>query len=149
MGRPAPVDGKGRAGGRIPAGRPVTLRPGGYTPGTMPKFEKSPAALVERFAQTASRHPDAQQRQMFGYPALFTGGNYATGLFAERWVVRLLPEDLATLLALPDAAPFSPMPGRSMAGWASLPQTVVDDDAQLDEWIRRAVAFAASLPSKA
>jgi hypothetical protein len=35
-----------------------------------------------------------------------------------------------------------------MTGWASLPRAVVDDDAQLDEWIGRAIAFAASLPPK-
>jgi hypothetical protein len=114
----------------------------------MPKFEKSPAELVERFAEATARHPMAKPRQMFGYPALFAGGNYATGLFAERWVVRLAPDDLAGLLTLPGAAPFSPMPGRSMTGWASLPRAVVDDDAQLDEWIGRAIAFAASLPPK-
>ena len=87
----------------------------------MPTFEKSPPALVERFTQTAARHPDAHQRPMFGYPALFRGGNYACGLFAERWVVRLAPDDLASLLELPGAEGFSPMPVRSMTGWASLP----------------------------
>jgi hypothetical protein len=114
----------------------------------MPTFEKSPAALVARFGQVAGRHPAAQQRKMFGYPALFSGGNYACGLFADRWVVRLAPDDLAAVLALPDAAPFSPMPGRAMRGWASLPAAVVADDAQLDAWVDRAIAFAASLPPK-
>ena len=122
--------------------------PDDYTPRTMPKFEKSPPALVERFAQTAARHPDAHARQMFGYPALFTGGNYACGLFADMWVVRLGPDDLAALLELPGAAGFSPMPGRTMTGWASLPSDLVADDAQLDGWIRRAIAYAASLPAK-
>lgn len=115
----------------------------------MPKFTKSPAELVARFAEVAARHPSAQQRPMFGYPALFVGGNYACGLFAERWVVRLAPDDLATVLALPGAAPFSPMPGRAMSGWASLPPDVVADDAALDEWVERSIAFAATLPPKA
>jgi hypothetical protein len=114
----------------------------------MPKFEKSPDALVERFAAVAGRHPQAEPRKMFGYPALFVGGNYATGLFADRWVVRLLPDDLAALLALPGASPFSPMPGRAMSGWAALPPGIVADDAALDAWIERGIAFAASLPPK-
>ncbi|MFN8630539.1 MAG: TfoX/Sxy family protein [Chloroflexota bacterium] len=114
----------------------------------MPTFEKSPAALVERFAQTAGRHPGAQARKMFGYPALFVGGNYACGLFADKWVVRLSPGDLAACLAMPGAAGFSPMPGRSMTGWASLPDEVVADDARLDAWIERSLAFAGSLPPK-
>jgi TfoX/Sxy family transcriptional regulator of competence genes len=115
----------------------------------MPTFEKSPPALVERFARVAARHPTAQQRKMFGYPALFVGGNYACGLFADRWVVRLSPDDLTACLATPGAAGFSPMPGRTMTGWASLPPDVVADDERLDEWVDRAIAFAASLPAKA
>jgi hypothetical protein len=114
----------------------------------MPTFEKSPPALVARFRDVAGRHPSAKPRPMFGYPALFAGGNYATGLFADRWVVRLAPDDLAQLLALPDASPFSPMPGRAMRGWATLPRDVVDDDEALDAWIARAIAFANSLPAK-
>jgi len=173
MGRQARVVGKGRAGRRAPAGRPVRFEPGGwprisasrlaalvpasgeasnrwrvYTPRTMPTFEKSPVELVGRFDEVATRHPSAQRRLMFGYPALFTGGNFATGLFADRWVVRLAPGDLADLLATPDAAPFSPMPGRAMSGWASLPRDVVADDVALDGWVERAIAFAASLPPK-
>ncbi len=114
----------------------------------MPKLEKSSPAIVARFDAVAAHHPAAQRRQMFGYPAMFIGGNYATGLFAEMWVVRLAPADLRDALALPGAAPFSPMPGRSMSGWATLPDAVVADDDALDAWLARAFAFAASLPAK-
>lgn len=114
----------------------------------MPRFEPSPTTLVERFDAVAARHPAAQRRQMFGYPALFVGGNMATGLFADRWVVRLHPDDTAALVALSGAEPFAPMPGRSMTGWTLLPRDTVDDDAALDAWLARALAFAASLPAK-
>ncbi len=114
----------------------------------MPPFEKSSAALVARFDEVAARHPAGERRKMFGYPALFVGGNLATGLFAESWMVRLAPDDLETLLALPGAAPFTPMPGRTMTGYATLPPDVVGDDAALDPWVERALAFAASLPAK-
>jgi TfoX/Sxy family transcriptional regulator of competence genes len=113
-----------------------------------PGFGKSPADLVARFDAVAARHPDAQRRKMFGYPALFVGGNMATGLYEDRWVVRLFDDDLDRLLAVDGAAPFSPMPGRSMKGWASLPAEVVADDAALDPWLERALAFAGSLPAK-
>jgi hypothetical protein len=114
----------------------------------MPKFEKSSPELVARFDAVAARHPAAQRRLMFGHPSLFIGGNYATGLFEETWVLRLAPHDLAEALALDGATPFSPMPGRSMSGWATLPDAVVADDAALDAWLTRAFAFAASLPAK-
>ena len=81
----------------------------------MATFGKSPADLIARFDAVAAHHPAAQRRKMFGYPALFVGGNLATSLYEDRWVVRLFEEDLAHLLELPGAAPFSPMPGRSLA----------------------------------
>ena len=46
----------------------------------MPSFDKSPAELVARFVAVAARHPAATRKPMFGYPALFVGGDYATGL---------------------------------------------------------------------
>ena len=114
----------------------------------MPSFEKSPPALVARFDALAVRFTEAQRRKMFGYPALFVGGNLATGLFADSWMVRLAPADLAALLARPGAAPFSPMPGRVMTGYATLPADVVQDDTALAAWVGRAVSFAATLPAK-
>lgn len=114
----------------------------------MPPMEPSPPSLVARFDAVAGRHPEARKRKMFGYPALFVGGNMATGLFADRWVVRMGPQDTTDLLALEDAAPFAPMPGRAMTGWTLLPRAVVDDDTALDGWVERALAFAGSLPPK-
>jgi TfoX/Sxy family transcriptional regulator of competence genes len=114
----------------------------------MPTFERSPAALVARFDDAAARHPHAERRKMFGYPALFVGGNLATGLFADAWMVRLGRDDLTALMDLPGAGRFTPMPGRTMTGYGTLPADVVADDAQLDAWLERALAFAASLPPK-
>ena len=112
-----------------------------------PSFAKSSPAIVARFEDVATRHPEARRKPMFGYPALFIGGNYATGLYEESWVVRLGAEDLDALLAA-GGSPFSPMPGRSMKGWGALPPDVVSDDAALDKWLARAFAFAGSLPVK-
>jgi hypothetical protein len=113
----------------------------------MPSFARSSAALVERFDAVAARHPQARRRKMFGYPALFVGGNYATGLYEESWGVGLAADDLQALLDAGGVG-YSPMPGRSMKGWASLPPAVVADDAALDGWLAKALAFAASLPAK-
>jgi hypothetical protein len=117
------------------------------TPRPAPSFAKSSPAIVARFEAVAARHPEARRKPMFGYPALFIGGNYATGLYEESWVVRLGGEDLDALLA-EGGTPFSPMPGRSMKGWGALPPEVVADDAALDGWLARAFAFAGSLPVK-
>lgn len=114
----------------------------------MPSFEKSPAELVARFDAAAERHPVAQRRKMFGYPALFVGGNLVTGLFADSWMIRLAEDDLAELLARPGATPFSPMAGRTMKGYATLPPDIVADDDALDGWLARAIEFGKTLPAK-
>ena len=115
---------------------------------SQPSFGKSPAELVARFEAVAARHPEAHPKKMFGYPALFIGGNYATGLYEERWVVRLSEADVAEAVELPGGGGFSPMAGRTMKGWAMLPPDIVADDDALDGWLARAFAFAGSLPAK-
>jgi TfoX/Sxy family transcriptional regulator of competence genes len=114
----------------------------------MPTFEKAPPELVERFDAAAERFPEAVRRKMFGYPALFVGGNLVTGLFARSWMIRLGDDDRAALLALPGAGPFEPMPGKPMKGYAKLPVDVVEDDGKLDDWIKRAIAHGKTLPAK-
>ncbi len=113
-----------------------------------PTWTKSPAELQDAFRTALDRFPDAELRQMFGYPAAFAGGNMWTGLHQGNWVVRL-PEDPRTeLLGLPGAAPFEPMPGRPMRGYATLPPDVVADPVALDQWLARAYEHALSLPPK-
>jgi TfoX/Sxy family transcriptional regulator of competence genes len=114
----------------------------------MPPLPKSPPELIARFDAVAERHPDAQRRKMFGYPALFVGGNLVTGLYADRWMIRLGPDELATAMGMPGGGPFEPMPGKPMKGYAFLPSAVVADDEQLDDWIERSIAFGRTLKPK-
>jgi TfoX-like protein len=113
----------------------------------MPAFTKSPPALIERFGSVMDRYPDAARRLMFGYPAAFVGGNMATGLFAEQWVVRLPDFEIAAAVAA-GAARFEPMPGRLMKTFVVIPTPDVDDDTAIARWVERGMAHAASLPPK-
>jgi TfoX/Sxy family transcriptional regulator of competence genes len=114
----------------------------------MPDFSKSPPELIERFGAITSAIPDAERRQMFGYPALFVGGYHVTGLYQATWIVRLAEADRAELLALPGSAPFEPMPGRSMGGYVVLPPSIVAEDDAVRSWVERAIERARSLPPK-
>jgi TfoX/Sxy family transcriptional regulator of competence genes len=111
-------------------------------------WEKSPPQLVEAFGAVVARFPDAVPRKMFGYPAAFVGGNLVTSLFRDRWTVRLPDDERATLLALDGAAPFEPMEGKPMKGYALLPKTVADAPDEAATWVERAVAFGRTLPPK-
>ncbi len=113
----------------------------------MPSFTKSPPELVDRFATVMERYPDAQRKQMFGYPAAFVGGNMATGLFAEHWVVRLPDAEIAEAKAA-GAGSFEPMPGKPMKAFVVVPAADVADDAAIARWVERGLAHAASLPAK-
>src|SRR5439155_19165228 len=104
----------------VDPGRRVTPSPlglhserGGAQMPDMPRFVKWSPEIVERFGAVMDRYPDVERRKMFGYPAAFVGGNMATGLFAEHWVVRLSDAELATAIS-DGAAPFEVMPGRPM-----------------------------------
>jgi hypothetical protein len=116
----------------------------------MPKFEKPPADLVARFEEVVGRvaTPETTRRPMFGHPCAWVGGNMATGLFASHWWVRLPPDELAAVLADGRATTFQVMPGRDMLGYAVMPAGVVADDAQVEDWVGRALAYTATLPPK-
>jgi len=112
-----------------------------------PSFDKSPPELVERFGAVLEGYPDAERKKMFGYPAAFVGGNMATGLFADKWVVRL-PDDEIEPAKAGGAGPFEPMPGKPMKAFVVIPAADVDDDAAIRSWVERGLAHARSMPAK-
>ena len=114
----------------------------------MPKMQKSPPDLVARFDLIADDFPRATRRLTFGYPCLYVGGNMISGLFGSRWHVKLGPDQRHVLEAMPGAEPFEPVPGRPMTGFTLMPQSVVDDDDQIRDWVGRAVAYGMTLPDK-
>ena len=119
-------------------------------PRDVPKFEKSPPELVERFSAMLDRRdaPSITRRKMFGYPCAWINGNMATGLFARQWWVRVSEPDREALLAMPGAHPFEVMPGKAMGRYVTMPEEVVADDGALGAWLDRALAFTGSLPPK-
>jgi hypothetical protein len=116
----------------------------------MPKFEKSPPELIERYNAALAGHvaPDVILKKMFGYPCAWVGGNMVSGLFAAEWWVRVSETDRIPLLSLPGAHPFQVMPGRDMGRYVVLPPEVLADDERLDEWLQKAFAFTRTLPPK-
>jgi TfoX/Sxy family transcriptional regulator of competence genes len=112
-----------------------------------PAWGKSPQQLVEAFAAAVADLPGAEPRKMFGFPAAFVNGNLFTGLFEDRWFVRLADEDRVAL-QVEGGAPFEPMPGRAMKAYVELPPEVLADPSARDGWLRRSLDHAAALPPK-
>jgi len=113
----------------------------------MPKWQRAPQELVDRFAQAVQDLPSIEPRKMFGYPAVFLHGNMFAGLFQDTVIVRLGEQDRAAFAAA-GAAPFEPM-GRPMREYMTAPHAVVESPRQLRAWIERARDLAAALPAKA
>ena len=84
---------------------------------------------------------------MFGYPAAFVGGNMATGLFAERWVVRLPDAEIEGAKAA-GADRSSRCPGKPMKAFVVIPAADVADDAAIRGWVERGLAHAGSMPAE-
>jgi hypothetical protein len=108
----------------------------------------APSELIARFALILDRFPQAERRKMFGFPAAFVGGNLATGLYGDGWMVRLGPVEAAREIADGAGAAFEPMPGRPMKGYLLLPAEVIGDDEAITDWVGRALAYAGTLPAK-
>ena len=109
-------------------------------------WTKSPQSLIDLFAESLPDDPRIERRKMFGYPAIFVGGNMCAGLFQDRMFARLAPADAD---ALPGGAqPFEPMPGRPMKGYALIPDDILADEEQLAETLAKSVNFTAAMPPK-
>lgn len=111
-------------------------------------WQKSPPELIERFHTLVPDLPGVERRQMFGYPAAFVNGHLFMSLFQEHMVLRLAPADGAALIAMPGGAPFEPMAGRRMTGYALVPPPVLADTAAVTDWIGRAYSFVSAKPPK-
>ena len=94
--------------------------------------------------------PRVQTMNMFGGIAATVNGNMFAGLFARSVVLQLTSDaDRAEALALDGAGPFDPMGnGRVMSDKIMLPESVMDEPAELRAWIARAFEACAKLPRK-
>ena len=113
-----------------------------------PQWGKAPPELIAAFDAAMSDFPGIERRPMFGYPAAFANGHLVTGLFQDRWMVRL-PDDALASLAAAGGAPFEPMAGRPMRGYLTFPPEMVSDPAAVRPWLDRAIAHVRGLPAKA
>src|SRR4051794_12893893 len=85
---------------------------------------------------------------MFGYPCAFVNGNMFTGVFQTSVFVRLSDDALQELFRSGESAPFEPMPGRAMKGYALVPESVVAEPRSLRSWIERSLEYSLTMPVK-
>ena len=112
------------------------------------KLTKTPPELIAKFDAAAPKDPRVVRKMMFGYPALFIGGNMLAGTFKDTIVVRLPEDRREPLLKSKRVTQFAPMAGRPMTGYVVLPASDAAKPATLAKWIAEARDYEASLPPK-
>ncbi|HYX86589.1 MAG TPA: TfoX/Sxy family protein [Gaiellales bacterium] len=111
----------------------------------MPKPSPETVAWFDGVVPTGAG--GVERRQMFGQPSAFVNGNMFMGLFGDEMILRLPPEDREQMAGL-GGGPFEPM-GRPMKEYVTLAPAVRGDEAALEQWVSRSLAFASQLPAKA
>src|SRR5207245_6644917 len=107
------------------------------------KLTKTPPEIVAKFDAAAPKDPRVVRRPMFGYPALFIGGNMLAGTFRDDVVVRLPAERIEREIKAKKVTQFAPMAGRPMTGFAVLAKTDVAKPAAPATWSEEARGSAA------
>jgi len=114
----------------------------------MPKFKPAPESLKMQFAEMIARYPEAEPRQMFGYPSAFINGQMFICIFGDSIMLRLSEADRAQFLKMPNTKLFEPMPGRPMKEYVQIPSDMLGNKKELGKWIAKSMAYAQSLPPK-
>jgi TfoX/Sxy family transcriptional regulator of competence genes len=101
-------------------------------------------ALAARVRDRLATADAVTEKAMFGGLGFLVAGNMAVGIRGDDLMVRVGPEGADAALADPHAR-RSFMGEREMKGWILVsPQS----DEELEEWVRRGVTYARSLPPK-
>jgi hypothetical protein len=104
--------------------------------------------LANRIRELIAAEPDLTEKKMFGGLAFLIGGNMSVSASGQGGLLlRCEPDETDALIKKPHASRFE-MRGRSMDGWLRVAPEGVRTKRQLEPWVRRAVAYARSLPAK-
>jgi len=112
------------------------------------KPNESLVKLLDEIVATLEFDAPVDYRPMFGCPAYFTGGNLFAGVWQQTMMLRLSEDERAEVTAA-GGRQFEPMPGRAMKEYVALPPDMMADRDIASLWVRKAAAYAASLPPKA
>ena len=103
--------------------------------------------LAARLREMLDGEDGLTEKRMFGGLAILLHGNMAVGVYGDGLLVRSDPATQDELLAEPGAHVFD-MGGRPMKGWLVIGPDGCTDDADLNRWVARGVAYARGLPPK-
>jgi hypothetical protein len=104
-------------------------------------------ALAGRIRDALSRKKGVEETKMFGCVCFLLHGNARAGVWKDRLIARLGPDEGESALREPHVRAFD-ITGRPMRNWVAVESEGVENDDQLKAWIERATKFVRTLPKK-
>lgn len=104
-------------------------------------------SLAARIRDALARKKNIEERKMFGCIAFLLNGNALAGVWKDRLIARLGPEEGEAALLEPHVRVFD-ITGKAMRNWVAVEPEGVEDDNQLKAWIERAMKFVKTFPKK-
>ncbi len=103
--------------------------------------------LAERIRQCLARRKSVEEQKMFGCVCFLIDGNALAGVWKDRLIARLGPDEGEAALREPHVRAFD-ITGRPLRNWVAVEPEGVEDDDQLNDWVQRALKFVGTLPAK-
>ena len=104
-------------------------------------------SLAARIRDALASKKNIEERKMFGCVCFLLNGNALAGVWKDRLIARLGPDEGEMALREPHVGAFD-ITGRPMRNWVAVEPEGVEDDDQLTDWIERAMKFVKTLPKK-
>ncbi|MFO0799439.1 MAG: TfoX/Sxy family protein [Gemmataceae bacterium] len=104
-------------------------------------------SLAARIRDALSRTKGVEEQKMFGCVCFMLDGNALAGVWKDRLIARLGPDEGEAALLEPHVRQFD-ITGKPMRNWIAVEPEGVEDDDQLKAWVERAVKFVRTLPRK-
>ena len=104
-------------------------------------------SLAARIRDALGRRKHVEEKKMFGCICFFINGNALAGVWKDRLIARLGPDEGEAALREPHVRQFD-ITRRPMRNWVAVEPEGVEEDDQLRGWIERATKFVETLPKK-
>jgi len=104
-------------------------------------------SLAGRIRDALAHKKNIEEKKMFGCVCFLLHGNLLVGVWKDRLIARLGPDEGEAALREPHVRAFD-ITGRPMRNWVAVEPEGVEDDDQLKAWIQRATKFVGKLPKK-
>ena len=104
-------------------------------------------SLAARIRDALARKKSIEEKKIFGCICFFLNGNALAGVWKDRLIARLGPDEGAAALREPHVRAFD-ITGKPLRNWVAVEPAGVEDDDRLKGWIERAAKFVRTLPGK-